>query len=130
MLEEEIYRRLYYLMNLYREKVIFTASSKIERALSYIQHNLHRVISLQEVAEHVQWNQNYFSEMFKKEIGMTYVEYVKQQRIKRAQELLRNSSDMRISDVARQVGYEDVKYFSQIFKAATGLTPPSKFQKR
>ena len=53
---------------------------------------------------------------------MTYIEFVKLERIKKAAEILQATS-AKVHDVARQVGYEDVKYFTQLFKQYMGKTP-------
>ena len=74
------------------------------------------------MAEQVHWNANHFSEVFKRETGMTYIEFVKQARIHKATEILQETS-AKVHEVARQVGYEDVKYFTQLFKQYTGQTP-------
>ena len=79
-------------------------------------------ISLQQVAGFVHINPNHFSEVFKRETGCTYIEFVTQERMKRAVDFLQ-STQTKVSDIARRVGYEDIKYFTQQFKKYTGQTP-------
>jgi two-component system, response regulator YesN len=100
----------------------------IQEATLYIQENLNQNLSLNEVASHVHINPNYFSEIFKRETGMSYIEFVKAVKIEKAMSLLRETP-AKISEVANQVGYEDIKYFSKLFRLHTGMTP-SDFRKK
>ena len=67
-------------------------------------------------------NPNYFSEMFKRETGQNYIEYVTRARMRKAMSLL-TETPAKISEVANSVGYEDLKYFNRLFKKFTGVTP-------
>ena len=67
-------------------------------------------------------NSAYFCRLFKKETGYTFGQYLTHYRIKVAADLLANF-DIRVSEVAEQVGYADSNYFSQIFKKTMGITP-------
>lgn len=119
---EALFARLKSYMDLYRESMSGERVSYIQRAVAYIRDNLDRNLTLQHVANHVHLNPNHFSEVFKREIGMTYIEYVTNERIRRAMEMLDETS-IKVNEVAGKVGYEDVKYFSQLFKKITGKTP-------
>ena len=68
-------------------------------------------------------SQSYFSEIMKQETGVTFSEYLTITRIEAAKALLLNDRNMKIYAVARKVGYVDSKYFSQIFRRYTGVTP-------
>jgi two-component system, response regulator YesN len=94
----------------------------IQEATLFIQDNLNRNLSLIEVASHVHINPNYFSEIFKRETGMSYIEFVKALRIEKAMSILRETP-AKISDVSKQVGYKDIKYFTKLFRLHTGMTP-------
>lgn len=100
----------------------------IQEAIFYIRENSDKNITLREVASHVHLNPNYFSEVFRRETGMNYIDFVKEVRIEKAMSILRETP-AKISEVARQVGYEDLKYFSKLFREYTGETP-SDFRKR
>ena len=67
------------------------------------------------VSEHISKTPNYFSTLFKKEIGMSFSEYVNILRIKKAKELMDNS-DMLLNEIAEYVGYSNYIYFTQVFK--------------
>jgi two-component system, response regulator YesN len=100
----------------------------IHEATIFIQENLNQNLSLKEVASHVHVNPNYFSEIFKREMGKSYIEFVKTVKIEKAMSIL-IETPAKVSEVARQVGYEDIKYFSKLFRLHTGLTP-SDFRKK
>lgn len=67
-------------------------------------------------------SKSYFSPMFKRHSGMTFVEYLTNVRIERAKELL-GSTDMKSYEVAWQVGFADAHYFSLTFRKQTGVSP-------
>jgi len=85
-------------------------------------------ISLSAVAESVNVCATYFSYIFKKETGETFVSYLTHVRIEKAKALL-GSSTQRISQISSEVGYNDYHYFACIFKKMVGLTP-SQFRKK
>ncbi|WP_106769207.1 response regulator [Paenibacillus faecalis] len=96
--------------------------SPVQHAIIYIHENLGQGLSLQQVANHVHMNPNYFSELFKREIGQNYIEFVTEAKIKKAMTLLRETP-AKISEIAYEAGYEDMKYFNRLFKKFTGMTP-------
>src|SRR5690606_18584259 len=93
-----------------------------KRAILYIHEHIDKNITLQEVANYVHVNPNYLSEVFKREVGKSYIEYVKDARMEKALSIL-IETPAKVSEVARQVGYEDIKYFSKQFRKYTGYTP-------
>jgi two-component system response regulator YesN len=78
-------------------------------------------LSLSSFAEKYRMTPEYISGLFAKEIGVTYSDYIKEVRIEKAKELLTNSN-LKVYEVACQVGYPDQKYFSKIFKDYTGIS--------
>ena len=64
----------------------------------------------------------YFSTMFKKETGQTYVGYLTQLRLDKAVELL-NTTDDKTYIIAQKVGYQEQNYFSYVFKKRFGVSP-------
>jgi len=78
-------------------------------------------LGLDSFAEKYRLTPEYISALFAKEVGMAYSTYIKKVRVEKAQELLLNSN-MKIYEVACQVGYPDQKYFSKIFKEYTGVS--------
>lgn len=84
-------------------------------------------LSLKDTATALGYSPNYFSTLVKKELGMSFQDYVSQQRIARAKILLLTTND-KIYQIAEQVGFDDMNYFSSKFKLLTGMTP-STFRK-
>lgn len=97
-------------------------SSQVRRALSYIDSNYAKPISLSEVAQTLSLSAGYLSSVFRKEIGCTYVQYVTELRMKAAERLL-ETTGLRVSEIARQVGYPNAAYFATLFRNATGFSP-------
>lgn len=79
-------------------------------------------ISLNTIAAEVGMSPSYFSSIFSKESGKTFVEYLTEIRMDRAKELLMCSS-MKTSEIGYEVGYKDPHYFSYIFKKTQNCTP-------
>lgn len=99
-----------------------THSPPIKKALRYIQAHFSDSISLKEVSAEVFLNAWYFSELFKKEVGKSFTDYILDLRIQLARQLI---ADRRLPlyQVSAMVGLNSPTYFSQVFKKATGLTP-------
>lgn len=79
-------------------------------------------ISLNNVASCVGMSPSYFSSIFSKEVGKTFVEYLTEVRMTKAKEYLICSS-MKTSEIGYEVGYKDPHYFSYIFKKTQGCSP-------
>ncbi|WP_337103784.1 response regulator transcription factor [Paenibacillus sp. YIM B09110] len=88
---------------------------------AYVNERYAEPIRLEDAAAHVYWSENYFSQRFSQETGMTFSEYVASVRIAAAKELLRNG-DRSTEDIAALVGYVNANYFVKVFKKTTGLT--------
>jgi len=94
----------------------------INKILKYIDENIGFDLSLNSIAEKFEINQSCLSILFKKGTGIYFKDYILKKKVERAQVLLRDSK-LRIKDVSNIVGYQDEKYFTNIFKKYTGLTP-------
>ena len=86
------------------------------------QQHYQEALRLEDVSSAVGFNATYFSTLFKKETGQNFMDYLTELRIGRAKELL-CGEEMSVQDVAEQVGYRDLKYFSRLFKKLTGVSP-------
>ncbi len=94
----------------------------IGMAVDYIKKHCNKDISLGEVAEYVNLNPSYLSRIFKEETGTQFVEYVRKVKMELAKELLKNTNK-KIYGICEELGYQNVQYFSTIFKNSTGMTP-------
>lgn len=91
-------------------------------ALNYIHEHLPEPLTVERVAGEVQKSPNYFSHLFKKELGVQFTDYVNRARIGVACDLLRTTT-LLAYEVADRVGYPDYKYFIQVFRYRVGCTP-------
>ena len=103
-------------------------SVEIFEAVRYIEENLTQRLTLNQVASSINLSPNYLSSLFKKELGVGFVDYITEKRVERAKELLENTG-LRTYEVAQQAGFVDESYFSKTFKRLTGKRP-SAFRKR
>lgn len=95
----------------------------ISRAEKYVQENFcDPNISLISAARHVGMSPAHFSTVFSQTTGRSFIVYLTALRIERAKELLR-STDMRLSDIAMEIGYNEPNYFSHVFRKVEGITP-------
>jgi len=97
-------------------------SAGIGKALAYIDANIHRTVTLKEVAEHIYLNANYFSALFRQQLGINFSEYVTQKRMELAKQKLMET-DATIMAISEMVGYQTAKYFTHLFKKCEGMTP-------
>lgn len=96
--------------------------SIVEQALKLIRAKYAEDVKLQTVADELAIHPVWLSQLFKRETGSNFLDYVTDLRIRKAQELLRQSN-MKIYEIAGAVGYQDLHYFGRLFKRKTGSTP-------
>jgi AraC-like DNA-binding protein len=94
----------------------------ITRAKEYIKQNHAEDLSLGRVAKAVNTSTFYFCKMFKKGTGLNFTEYVSRLRIENAKNLLLNPN-LRISEIAYQVGFQSLTHFNRVFKSIVGESP-------
>ncbi len=93
----------------------------IKQAIGYLRAESHRDISLDEISAFVGLSKYYFAREFRRITGFSFVSYLNLLRCEKAKELL--SSGMSAGDVCRASGFGSPSYFSQTFRAYTGVTP-------
>lgn len=94
----------------------------IRIAKQFINDNYMKPITLKEVSDYVGFNDSYFSFLFKRENGITFLEYLSEVRMNKAKELLKNT-DLSVAEICEKVGYNDLKHFVKSFKKYTGIKP-------
>lgn len=100
-----------------------STKSIIERAKQYVQENYgDSNLSVEGICKELNVSPAYFSTLFKKETGMTFVAYVTAVRMERAVELL-NTTEDKTYMIAEKVGYTEPNYFSYVFKKNYGIAP-------
>jgi AraC family transcriptional regulator len=95
---------------------------KLRRAVDYIEANLHRDLSVAEIAHQVTMSESHFSHVFRSSVGLSPHRYVRDRRIERAKTLLREC-DMPLGEIAQKIGCSSASNFSVLFHSATGTTP-------
>lgn len=93
----------------------------ITRAKKFIDENYIFDVNIAEMIKEAGMNRTYFCHYFECITGYTFKDYLTNKRLDTAKELLKNKN-LRISDVAEQVGYTP-KYFSEVFKKSFGIPP-------
>ena len=97
-------------------------SPAIEAACLYIDKNYLKDITLEETASHCRLSSFYFSKLFKKEKGITFIDYLTGKRISKAKKLLLNSN-LSIKEISAGTGYSDPNYFTKVFKKVEYVSP-------
>lgn len=102
--------------------------SQAERCLNYIHENYAHAFSVEALARAGCVSPSYLFRVFRKKMGVTPMHYRNMVRVDKAKVLLLDRS-LNLEDIASRVGFEDVKYFSRVFKRETSLSP-SEFRSR
>ena len=88
----------------------------------YIVEHVEERLTLNNVASSFGVSPNYLSQLFKKYSEIGFSEYISQQKIARAKELMADGT-LKIYEIAERLGFESAFYFSKVFKKVTGLSP-------
>lgn len=105
-----------------------SASTLVHRAKLYIRDNLAEALRLSDVADYLHISQRHLSRLFADELGQTFTNYVRQERVRQAAILL-TTTDWSIKRIATETGFDTVHYFTTVFKAEMGV-PPGGFVKK
>lgn len=103
-------------------------SDTLKLFIKYINDNYHKTINLYEIAETFHFNPSYISQLFKRELQMSFSEYVTMVRMDIAEKLL-GESDTPVKSIHTEVGINDYYYFIKLFKKHKGVTPYQMRQK-
>ncbi|SET10693.1 response regulator transcription factor [[Clostridium] polysaccharolyticum] len=121
-LKDWAYSKVEYILKSVRTNRSTVKSAAVTEALAYINEHYNEELTLGHMAKYVNMTPQHFSKIFKEGTKMTYVEYLRNMRIKRAQEYLLQGI-LTISQISDAVGFKDANYFSRIFKRVTGKSP-------
>ncbi len=104
--------------------LLFDSSAfyQTKNIIRYIQNNFQESITLKSLSQQFHFSESYLSRCINKETNMSFPQYLNQLRIDHARHLLKNSN-MKISEIATEVGYHDTSHFNRTFKSYTNYTP-------
>ncbi len=108
------------------EQINKSQRQKLKDVLSYIRKNIDKNITLEELAQVSGMSPRYFCRVFKSMTGRTPIEYVNYYRIETASQMLITTGES-VTDIALNCGFNDMSYFSKMFKKLKGISP-SKFR--
>lgn len=94
----------------------------VQDALLYLNSNFASPIRISELAVRLQVSQQYLARLFKAEVGMSPIRYLNRLRIEKAKEFMRTNA-VNISEAALAVGFDNIYYFSRLFKQLEGMSP-------
>jgi AraC-like DNA-binding protein/CheY-like chemotaxis protein len=97
-------------------------SREIARAMSHIDGNFKKEMSLESVAAYISISASYFSRMFKKEVGVNFLQYLTKKRLEYAKQMIAQT-DRSMLEIAIEAGFNEQNYFGKVFKRYTGQTP-------
>ncbi|NLC75442.1 MAG: response regulator [Clostridiales bacterium] len=97
---------------------------RITQIINWMNDHLSEDVSLQRLSDTFHMNSTYISQMFKDKLGINYHTYLNQIRTNKAKELL-SSTDLSITDIAEQCGFNDYRSFTRAFHSTTGDLPSS-----
>lgn len=90
--------------------------------VGYIKNNIHEKFQIEQLSSKACMSKATFYRVFKKELGISPLEYIFTQKINKAKELLRNPM-LKISTISDELGFSDANYFIRVFKKIEGITP-------
>ncbi|KRE47079.1 response regulator transcription factor [Paenibacillus sp. Soil522] len=99
----------------------------MQKCREFVEDNLHEDLGLEMIAQRFFYNPSYFSILFKNNFGISFTDFLVKTRMQKARSLLLQS-DLKVVDIARQVGYKDIKYFNKVFKKMF-LYSPEEFRR-
>jgi two-component system response regulator YesN len=118
-----------YLLSLLQGAIVFIRNERVKRskkriemAKAYIREHYMEQLNLNDVAEYVELNSSYFSNLFKAEVGINFSDYLLDIRMEMAKKYLRNPK-IRIYEIGNMIGYEDAVSFGRAFKKKVCMSP-------
>ncbi|BFT74665.1 response regulator [Paenibacillus sp. P36] len=98
-----------------------TEQNTMQKVVAYLQTHYADNLNMAVVSNHFSLNYSYFSQAFQEYYGESFSNYVRRLRLDKAKELLVHS-DLKVYEISDQVGFENVKHFTRIFKDTEGIT--------
>ena len=106
------------------EKILGKYKKAVLKSAQYIDENYSKALTLEEIASKAGYSKSHFCYLFKAVMGKTYVEYLNKVRVAAAEKLL-CETEMSVSEICFEVGYNSCANFNKNFKTLSGVTPTS-----
>lgn len=94
----------------------------VDRAINYMKSNLDKSISVDELADHLNYSNSYLYSLFKEETGYSPIHYFNHLKIQKACQYL-SSTDLSVKEISYELGFKDPFYFSRLFKKQMEVSP-------
>jgi AraC-like DNA-binding protein/mannose-6-phosphate isomerase-like protein (cupin superfamily) len=105
-----------------------SSSALLYQAKLFIRDNLSRPLRLKDVANYLDLSERHLSRIFSSELGQTFINYIRKERIRHAATMLWNTN-LPIKQIAQECGFATIHYFTHVFKAEAG-TSPARFREK
>lgn len=106
----------------FRERTEKPLRPETEQIVRYAREHLNEEISVSRAAQLTQLSESYFAHIFKRDMGLSFIDWLNRERVEKACALLENT-DLRVNEIAIRVGIDNANYFSVLFKKLTGSNP-------
>ncbi|MCI2774389.1 AraC family transcriptional regulator [Staphylococcus petrasii] len=97
-------------------------STKINKVIQYMELHLSYEITLDNLAQIIEWSPSYLSRRFKKEVGQTISQFLTKLRVQKSEDLLKNT-EMTMEEIAHYIGFKQQSYFTACFKNIHHISP-------
>ena len=122
MLKDFVYKFLLECIAAINSTKVQKENPTIKKVCDYINENLSKDISLEQMADYAGVSSFYLSKLFKEEKGITFINFLTDRRLEKSRELL-NDTELSIKEISAAIGYNDQNYFSRLFKNKYGASP-------
>ena len=99
-----------------------SASKPITDCIDYIYSHIQERVTINDLSAHTGFSAGYLSRAFKKELGVSISDYIREKKMEKAQDMLRYS-DYSLNDISSQLSFSSQSHFTQQFRVFTGMTP-------
>ena len=104
------------------DAMVNIGNENVRKALEFIHQSIREPLTIKEVARQVHLNPSYLSVLFKEEVGVPFSDYMTQYRIRKAKQLLLETS-AGLDEISEHIGYQTTSYFIKTFKKLESMTP-------
>lgn len=116
------------LLLIHQRSYDMTLYKRVNDARLFITNNLDKKISIRQLAELTECSESYFRKIFRSVMGISCTQYINQLKIQKAKDMML-TEDYKLMQVAKELGFQNIYYFSTTYKKITGSSPKSEYNK-